>query len=99
MCRFFFYVVLVFHVVEQAVERVVRVRRRGKEIIKEPYIANSNTHNELGRVQVERHTPFRGPTSDVSQCAVRSNFDFQFMPRAPVLELDTTLSGAEHNAE
>ena len=83
---------------EQAVERVVRVRRRGKEIIKEPYIANSNTHNELGRVQVERHTPFRGPTSDVSQCAVRSNFDFQFMPRAPVLNLDTTLGDAEHSA-
>ena len=45
VCRFFFYVVLVFKIVEEAVERVVRIRRRGKEIITEPYVANSNEHN------------------------------------------------------
>ena len=28
---------------------------------------------------------FRGATSDVGQCGVRCNLDFQFMPRAPVL--------------
>ena len=81
VCRFFFFVVLVFKTVENAVERIVRVRRRGKELIKKPYVASTNEHNELGRVQVERGTPFRSPTSDVAQCAVRCNFDFQFMPR------------------
>lgn len=33
VCRFFFYVVLVFKIVEEAIERVVRVRRRGNRII------------------------------------------------------------------
>ena len=74
VCRFFFYVVLVFKIVEGAIERVVRVRRRGKKLVAEPYVANSNVHNELGRVQVERHTPFRGSSTDVGQCAVRCNF-------------------------
>lgn len=61
VCLFCFYVVLVFKIVEQAVERVARVRRRGDEIAKEPYIANNTV------VQVERHRPFRGATSDVAQ--------------------------------
>ena len=78
----------VFKIVENAVERVVRFRRRGKELVTEPYIADTNEHNELGRAQVERHTPFRGATSDMAQCGVRCNFDFQFMPRAPVLPVD-----------
>ena len=90
----FFYVVLVFKIVEDAVERVVRVRRRGKEIVREAYIASSNVHNELGRAQVERHTPFRGATSDVGQSGLRCNLDFQFMPRAPVLNLATSQSSA-----
>ena len=56
--------------------------------MKKPYVASTNVHNELGRVQVERHTPFRGSSTDVGQCAVRCNLDFQFMPRAPVLAVD-----------
>jgi len=99
VCRFFFYVVLVFKIMEEAVERVVRVRRRGKEIIKKPYVAKSNLHNELGRVQVERHTPFRGASSDVGQCGVRCNLDFQFMPRAPVLAVDMRLDEERCSAE
>jgi len=99
VCRFFFYVVLVFKIVEEAVERVVRIRRRGKEIITEPYVANSNEHNELGRVQVERHTPFRGATSDVGQCGVRCKLDFQFTPRAPVLAVDMSLDEELRSAE
>ena len=99
MCRFFFYVVLVFKIVEDARERVVRVRRRGKKLIAEPYVANSNVHNELGRAQVERHTPFRGATSDVGQCGVRCNLDFQFMPRAPVLAVDMSSDEERLSAE
>ena len=85
VCRFFFYVVLVFTIIEDGVERVKQVRRRGKELIKKPYVASINVRNELGRVQVERHTPFRGATADVGQNGARCNFDLQFMPRAPVL--------------
>lgn len=99
VCRFFFYVILVFKIVEGAVERVVRLRRRGKEIIEEPYVANSNVHNEIGRVQVERRTPFRGATTDVGQCGVRCNLDFQFMPRAPVLAVDVTSEEESRNAQ
>ena len=88
MCRFFFFVVLVFRIIEAGVERVTRVRRRGKQLIKEAHVAITNVQNEIGRAQVERHTPFRGATSDVGQNGARCNFDFQFMPRAPVLAAD-----------
>ena len=99
VCRFFFYVVLVFKVVQEAVERVARVRRRGKGIVTQPYIATSNERNELGRVQVERHTPFRGATSDMGQCGARCNLDIQFMPRAPVLADDESMGDEGHSAE
>ena len=62
-------------------------------------MANTNIHNELGRVQVERHTPFRGASTDVGQCGVRCNFDFQFMPRAPVLKVDMSLDEEGCSAE
>ena len=48
---------------------------------------------------MERHTLFRGATSDVAQCGVRSNFDFQFMPRAPVLAADKSLDEELRSAE
>ena len=85
VCRFLFYVVLVFTIIEEGIGRAKQAHRRGKGPIKKPYVASTNARNEVGRVQVERHTPFRGATSDVAQCAVRCNFDFQCMPRAPVL--------------
>ena len=74
-----------FKVIENMKERIVRIRRRGKKIVEEAFVADTNEHNELGRVQVPRETPFRGATSDLGQCACRCNLDFQFMPRAPVL--------------
>ena len=54
--------------------------------------------NELGRVQVERHTPFRGATSDVGQRGVRCNLDFHFMPRALVLAVDMSSDEERHSA-
>ena len=84
VCRFFFFVVMTFTVIEAGIQRVRRVRRRGKKLVHEAHIATTNEHNELGRVQVVRRTPFRSPTSDVAQAAVRCNFDYQFMARAPV---------------
>ena len=88
VCHFFFYIVLVFKVLEAGVERVRRVRRRGKGLVTKPFVANTNERNELGRVLVERHTPFRGVTTDVGQSGARCNLDFQFMPRAPVLAVE-----------
>ena len=68
-------------------------------IVTQPYIATSNERNELGRVQVELHTPFRGATSDMGQCGVRCNLDIQFMPRAPVLADDESMGDEGHGAE
>ena len=91
VCRFFFFVNLVFRVLVDGVEKVRRIRRRGKPRVFTPFVASTNEHNEVGRVQVERHTPFRGATTDFGQCGPRCNLDLQFMPRAPVLQsLDET---------
>ena len=73
---------------EVGIARVRRVRRRGKKLVPEPFIATTNEHNELGRVQVIRRTPFRAPTSDVGQTAAICNLDFQFMLRGPVLSAE-----------
>ena len=86
---------LVFTVMVNGIEKLKRIRRRGKARIFTPFVAMTNTHNELGRVQVERHIPFRGATSDFGQNGARCNLDLQFMPRAPVLQsLDETIDGA-----
>ena len=50
----------------------------------------------MGRVHVERCTPFRAVTSDVEHCGVRCNLDFQFMCRAVVLAADM---GLDENAD
>ena len=68
------------------VEKVKRIRCRGKTRVFTPFVASTNEHNELGRVQVERHTPFRGATTDFGQCGPRCNLDLQFIPRALVLQ-------------
>ena len=98
VCRFFFFITLTFNLLIDGVEQIRRVRRRGKLRILTPFVASTNQHNELGRVQVERHTPFRGPTSDVGQCASRNNFDLQFMPRAPVLDDNTVSTETQDSA-
>ena len=58
-----------------------RIRRRGKKLVKEPYIAITNEHNEFCKAVVQRDTPFRSASSDVAQNWGRCNVDFQFMPR------------------
>ena len=97
VCRFNYFVVKVFEVVSEGVTRIKRLRRRGKELVSTPYIADSNDAGELGRAQVLRLTPFRGPTTDVGQSGGRCNIDFQFMPRAAVLNVD--LDAAESSGK
>jgi hypothetical protein len=100
VCRFFFFVCLVFQVLVDGVEKVTRIRRRGKARVFEAFVASTNERNELGRVEVERHIPFRGATTDFGQSQSRCNLDFQFMPRAPVLQsLDETPSNVTEDSD
>ena len=41
-----------------------RIRRRGKQLVPEPYLAYTNEHNEFCRAIVQRSTPFRSATTD-----------------------------------
>ena len=83
-CRFFYYHVVVFTYMCNLAGKVVtkRIRRRGKKLVDEAYIATTNQHGELFKAIVRRDTPFRSATSDVAQSWGRCNIDFQFMPRA-----------------
>ena len=60
-----------------------RLRRRGKPLVKEPYIVEDDDRNEQHRCKVKRETPFRSTSNDVCQGCDRCNVDFQFLPCAP----------------
>ena len=81
-CRFFFFRIMSFEVVENGKKVIRRIRRKGKALVLSPFITSSNAHNEFGRAMVLRCTPFRSTSTDVGQAATRSNFDFQFMERS-----------------
>jgi hypothetical protein len=85
-CRFWFFHVLVFMYVCTAVTGIAeavtkRIRRRGRKLVKSPYIATTNERNEFCKPVLQRDTPFRSATTDVGQNWGRCNLDFQFMPR------------------
>ena len=80
-CRFAFFHIVVFMFMLRGQEVAKRIRRRGKKLVETAYVANTNDHNEFGKVGVVRHTPFRSATTDVGQVWGRCNIDFQFMPR------------------
>jgi len=82
ICRFFFFITLVFEVLEGSKTVLKRIRRRGKALVKKAFVAATNLHNEFGRVQVVMLIPFRSPSTDIGQAGGRSNIDLQFMPRA-----------------
>ena len=81
-CRFGFFQDIIFHMLEagQAVNK--KIRRRGKRLVQQAFVAATNVRNEFGRVVVERLHPFRSASNDICQAACRCNFDVQFMPRA-----------------
>ena len=54
-----------------------KIRRRGKDLVSFPYIANTNSQNEFGLAQAIRNMPFRSPTNDVIQVSCRCNSDFR----------------------
>jgi len=91
-CRFFFFFIVVLTVVRNGVSTVKKIRRRGKQLVSQAYIARTNQRNEFGRVMVRRDRPFRSASNDVAQPLGRCNIDFQFMPRAlddEALEIDS----------
>ena len=47
-CRFLFYHIIPFTVLEGICERVRRALRRGKALVREAFIAAGNEHNEHG---------------------------------------------------
>ena len=80
-CRFWFLRMVVFAIWEGEKEIAKRIRRRGKDIVEEPTICNTNEHNEYGLVEAERPQPFRSPSSDVMCNGYRGNDDFRIMAR------------------
>ena len=93
-CRFLFYTIIVFTILEGIREVVRRVLRRGKALVREAYIAASNEHNEHGGFVPERRHPFRGSSSDVHQVVLRCNGDVQFKDRTVPMDAVRHSSGA-----
>ena len=72
-CRFLF-----VRVVELKVgDKLKRLLRRGKELVRKASVFYSNTRNEYGRVQVVRRHPFRSTSNDLCQAFARCNVDLQ----------------------
>ena len=80
-CRFWILHVVTFVFCDGAKEVVKVTRRRGKHIVNEPTICNTNEHNEYGLVEPKRPQPFRTQSSDVMCNEDRGNVDFRIMAR------------------
>ena len=78
-CRFWFFRVKKL----QTKQGVKQVRRRGKPLVQQPYIEETDDRNDEFRCKVKRGTPFRSTSNDVGQVSDRCNLDFQFLPCAP----------------
>ena len=77
-CRFRF-----FRYVALQIEGILKyVVRRGKELVKQAFIASGNEENEYGKATVPRQAPFRSSSSDVLQSTLRCNADYQYQKRA-----------------
>ena len=77
-CRFRFF----RHVALRIAGAVRYVIRRGKELVKNAFIATGNEENEYGKAMVPRESPFRSSSMDVLQSTVRCNADYQYQKRA-----------------
>ena len=85
-CRFdFWHIVLL-----QLLDKTVRFRRRGKDIIDAPFITNATARNRFGSVVMERPQPFASASSDCGLATLRCNNDYKYMPNGfpPDTELD-----------
>ena len=85
-CRFFFFHIKIFQYAGTTAKGIgeaitKRIRRRGKKLVSEPYIAITSERNEFCKLVLQRDTPFRSSATDVGQTFARCNVDFQFIPR------------------
>ena len=60
-----------------------RVRRRGKPLVTNPYVEDTDDRNQQFRCQLKRETPLRSTSNDVCQVTDRCNVDYQFLVCAP----------------
>ena len=74
-CRFWMLYKVTCVPCDGAKEVVKRIRRRGKRIVNEPTICNTNAHNEYGFVEPKRPQPFRTQSSDVMCNGDRGNVE------------------------
>ena len=72
-CRFWFFRILSLPKLRNGAWKWLRVRRRGKPLVSEPYIEASADRNEQYRCKVKRRQPFRGASSDVAQAPFESH--------------------------
>ena len=77
-CRFDFFHIVILKI---HIDRLTKIRRRGKEIVKQPYILSTTARNQFGLVALERPQPFRAPSTDTGLVTMRCNNDFKYMPR------------------
>ena len=78
-CRFWFFRIKKLNLTGQC----KAVRRRGKPLVAEPFIEESDDRNQQCRCQVKRLQPFRSASNDVAQVTSRCNVDYQFLACAP----------------
>ena len=64
------------------------MRRRGKPLVRVPFVDSTDDRNQRCRSRVKRGQPFRSTTNDVSHVSARSNVDFQLLMCAPVEPAD-----------
>jgi len=76
-CRFWYFRVKCIHGKKR--------RRRGKPLVSQPYIEETDDRNQQFRCQCRREQPFRSTSNDVCQVTDRCNVDFQFLFCAPSL--------------
>ena len=77
-CRFDFFHVVILKIL---IDKLTKIRRRGKDIVVTPSIVCATARNQFGLVALERPQPFRGASSDVGLATMRCNNDFRYMPR------------------
>ena len=83
VCRFLFYMIVVIKVLVDGVEKCKSILRRGKRLVPQCCVAQTNERNEYGRAVVKRHHPFISSTSDVGQQTLQNNVDLQFLDPSP----------------
>ena len=77
-CRFDFFHIVILKI---HIDKLTKVRRRGKEIVETPHILSTTARNQFGLAALERPQPFGSASSDIGLATMRCNNDFRYMPR------------------